>query len=101
MLADPPHGRGLTASERSRLEDLERSLHDDDPALADALRYGMPAAPPTRHTGATAVALAVAVLLVAMVAGLDGVATVGIAVLACCWAWQVTRRRPADRRSTS
>lgn len=99
MLADAPHGRGLTSSERSRLDDLERRLAEGDPALAATLRDGSQEAGPPgpwRILG-IAVAVAVAVLLAGLAGGLGGAATLGVTLLAWCWAWQMVRRHRADR----
>jgi Flp pilus assembly protein TadB len=94
MLADRPHGRRLTATERMQLDDLERHLREDDAALADALRDGRP--PPGRHrravSGGTAVALALLALLAALFGGLVGLVTLAIVLLAVFTARRAVRR---------
>jgi Flp pilus assembly protein TadB len=98
MLADQPHGRRLTASERMRLDELERQLGNDDPQLAEALRQGLPPSTPRRAVVAgTAMAAAVLVLLAALAGGTTGAASMVITLVVLLAVWVLTWHRRARR----
>jgi Flp pilus assembly protein TadB len=98
MLADQPHGRRLTASERIRLDELERQLGNDDPQLAEALRQGVPPGSPRRAVVAgTAMAAALLVLLAALAGGTTGAASMVLILIVLLGVWALTWHRRARR----
>jgi Flp pilus assembly protein TadB len=98
MLADQPHGRRLTASERIRLDELERQLGNDDPRLAEALRQGVPpGSPRPAVVAATAIAAAVLVLLATLAGGTTGAASMVLTLVVLLAVWALTWHRRARR----
>lgn len=76
-------GRRLTASERRRLDDLERVLAGEDPALANALRVGrLPRERLQLGLVGAAVGSSILIVLAAIVGGAGAAVATTIAVLA-------------------
>lgn len=101
MQPDRPSDHRLTAAERMRLDDLERRLAEDDPALAEVLggRRRPVAPPPAGLAGWAAGAAAALLVLAAVVGGIGGVAATLLALLATLGIHLVLQRRTAHRRS--